>query len=96
VTPWRWAGLAVLLLAVLWAWRGATFSASDLRRLRAEERVVMARIDSLRREVDSKRAFHDSLITSEVVQERMARERLGMIRPGEILILLVPDSAVAP
>jgi cell division protein FtsB len=50
-------------------------------------------IDSLQRGVDSLRAFRDSFQTSAVVQERMAREKLGMIRPGEILILLVPDSA---
>jgi cell division protein FtsB len=45
--------------------------------------------------VDSLRVFHDSLVSSPVMQERLARELYGMIRPGEILILLVPDS-VAP
>jgi len=96
VTRWRWAALVVLLLAVVWAWRGAVYSEPEYRRLVAEEQALRGRIDSLRREVDSIRAFNDSLGSSTQVQERMARERLGMIRPGEILILLVPDSAAGP
>jgi cell division protein FtsB len=93
VTRWRWLALVVLVLAAIWAWRGATYSQGEYRRLLAQERLLRERIDSIRGDVDSMRAFNDSLGSSAVVQERMARERLGMIRPGEILILLVPDSA---
>ena len=92
MTIWRWLALAVLLAAAIFALRGGVYSQSDYLRLKREEAAIRARIDSLQRAVDSMRLFDDSLSTSRVVQERLARERLGMIRPGEVLILLVPDS----
>ena len=91
MTIWRWAALAVLLAAAVFAWNGGVHSQSEYQALRHEEGAIRARMDSLRGEVDSLRAFHDSLVTNPTVQEREARERLGMVRPGEILILLVPE-----
>jgi len=93
VTIWRWLALAVLLAAAIFALRGGVYSQSDYLGLRREEVAIRARIDTLQRAVDSMRLFDDSLSSSREVQERVARERLGMIRPGEVLILLVPDSA---
>ena len=93
MTRWRWAALVVLVLAAIFAWRGGVYSQSEYLRLRQREVTVRARIDSLRIVVDSLQAFRDSLVKYPDVQERLARERLGMVRDGEILILLVPDSA---
>jgi cell division protein FtsB len=92
VTRWRWLALAVVVAAAVFAFNGGQYSQAEYRALRREEATIRQRIDSLSVEVDSLRLFHDSLLSSPVVQERLARERLGMIRPGEILILLVPDS----
>jgi cell division protein FtsB len=92
VTPGRWVALVVLAAAGFFAWTGGTYSQADFRALRAQEEAMRARIDSLRIESDSLRLFRDSLLSSRAVQERMAREVLGMIRPGELMIKLVEDS----
>ena len=93
MTRWRWLALGVLVLAVVFAFNGGQHSQREYLALKQQEAGLRARMDTLRVLVDSLRLFHDSLVTDPVVQERVARERLGMIRPGEILILLVPDSA---
>lgn len=93
MTRWRWLALVVLLAAAVFAWNGGVHSQTEYQEMRRKEGAILRRMDSLRVMVDSLRLFHDSLTTSPVVQERLAREQLGMIRPGEILILLVPDSA---
>ena len=92
MTRWRWLALVVLVAAAVFAFNGGVYSQRDYLALKDEEAGIHRQMDSLRVAVDSLRVFHDSLTTSSVVQERLARERLGMIRPGEILILLVPDS----
>lgn len=94
MTRGRWLALVVLVAAALFAWTGGDYSLSDYRALRAEERAARQRIDSLRSEADSLRAFRDSLLRVPALQERMARERLGMIRPGELMIRIVTDDSV--
>ncbi len=87
--------MAVLLAAVVFAFNGGQYSQREYQALRRQEDGMRVEMDSLRRAVDSLRAFRDSLVSMPAVQERVARERLGMVRPGEILILLVPDAAPA-
>jgi cell division protein FtsB len=89
VTIGRWLGLGVLVLAILFAFRGGMFSAGDARALAREEEAITLEVKGLQREVDSLRLFQDSLATSPGVQERVAREEWGVIRPGEISIRLV-------
>jgi cell division protein FtsB len=79
--------------AAVFAFNGGQHSQREFLALRHREASMRKQMDSIRVVVDSLQLFHDSLVTSPVVQERLARERFGMIRPGEILILLVPDSA---
>ena len=93
MTRGRWLALAVLAVAALFAWTGGDYSQSDYRALLAEERATRARIDSLRAEAESLAAFRDSLLGVPAFQERMARERLGMIRPGELMIRVLGESA---
>ncbi|MBK9549686.1 MAG: septum formation initiator family protein [Gemmatimonadetes bacterium] len=64
------------------------FTAGDARALGREEEALQAELKSLQRQVDSLRSFHDSLETSPAVQERVAREEWGVIRPGEMSIRL--------
>ncbi|MDX2206848.1 MAG: septum formation initiator family protein [Gemmatimonadales bacterium] len=91
MTRGRWLALVVLVLAALFAWQGGIYSTADYRALQAEERELRARLDTMRREVDSMRAFRDSLAGDPAVVERVARERLGMIRDGEIVVTILPE-----
>jgi cell division protein FtsB len=93
VTPARWIAAAVLLLAAVFAWRGGTFSERNYLALKRNEVQAKERLATLKREVDSLRAFRDSLENSPVVQERVAREQFGMVRPGELVFTIVPDSS---
>jgi cell division protein FtsB len=98
MTRGRWLALVVLALAALFAWQGGTYSSSDYTAVQVESRELRRVLDSLRIEVDSLRAFRDSLADDPRVVERIARERFGMIRPGEIVVTILteaPDSAVA-
>jgi cell division protein FtsB len=95
VTPARWIAVAVLVLAAVFAWTGGTFSERNYLRLQRSEVAARQRLATLKREVDSLRAFRDSLENSPVVQERVARERFGMVRPGELVFTIVPDSSAA-
>jgi cell division protein FtsB len=96
VTTGRWLTLAVLIAAAVFAWTGGDYAMGDYRELVAEEAATRTRIDSLRLEADSLAAFRDSLLRVPAFQERMARERLGMIQPGELMIRLVEDTSAGP
>lgn len=93
MTIWRGLALVVVLAAAVFAWSGGSYSQREYLRLRADTLVARVRLDSLIGEVDSLRPFLDSLASDPVVQERLARERLGMIRPGEIMLILEPVAA---
>jgi cell division protein FtsB len=74
--------IAVLVFAV----QGGEYGTSDLLRQRARRQSLVARLDTLQRQVDSltrrKRALQDDA----ALQERIAREEFGMVR-GEKEIL---------
>lgn len=96
MTTARWLALGVLALLVVFAFRGGPFTAGEYAELTRQEAAMKARIEDLEHEVDSLRAFRDSLETSPIVQERVAREQWGWIRPGEISVRItdgaLPDS----
>jgi cell division protein FtsB len=88
--------LPVLLgLAVYYAVFGGEYSFLELRRTRQEMEVKNRELTQLRREVDSLRAWVDSLQNDSATLERLARERFGMIRDGEILYRLVEPQDTA-
>ena len=94
MTRGRWLALAVLVLAALFAWRGGLFSTSALRALEEKESTSTAQAARLQREVDSLARFADSLEHVPAVQERVARETFGMLRPGELIFTIsAPDTA---
>ena len=92
MTPARWIAAVVLILAAVFAWTGGTFSESNYLALKREEADANRRLAQLQREVDALQAFRDSLDSSPVVQERVARDQLGMVRPGEMVFTIVRDS----
>lgn len=81
----------VLSCAVLFALvsplRGMWAARGDVNELRTEERSLDHRIAALQKERD--------LLTTDAEIERRAREDLGMVRPGEVAVL-IPGSEVAP
>ena len=85
----------VLAVALYYALFGGEYSVFELRRLSRRVVEEQARLDSLRLQVDSLEARADSLADDSATIERIARERYGMIRPGERLYRFVEeDTAV--
>ncbi|HEX3274684.1 MAG TPA: septum formation initiator family protein [Gemmatimonadales bacterium] len=90
----RWAALAALLFALYFGLQGGEYGTTDLLALRRQEAAEQAQVLRLRRLVDSLQRSAQAIEHDLRVQERVARERFGMIRRGELLYRLVPpDSA---
>ena len=85
-----------LLLAGYYAVFGGEHSVMDVRRARAERVAEEVEVARLRRENDSLRALVDSLANDPATLERLARERFGMIRDGEVLYRFAPADSAAP
>jgi cell division protein FtsB len=86
----RWGILGGLLLALYFALQGGEYAILDLRQLRkavVEESTTVARLD---RVVDSLERLAKAIERDPRTQERVARERFGMLRKGEFLYRLVP------
>jgi cell division protein FtsB len=77
---------------IAFAVEGGEYGSSDLRSLRRQAGRERGRIDTLQREVDSLGRLLRLLNTDSATQERAARELYGMIRDGELLYQVVPDT----
>ncbi|HYO14752.1 MAG TPA: septum formation initiator family protein, partial [Thermoanaerobaculia bacterium] len=71
--------MALLALAGLKSWR-------DLEAARERERTLETRITETRARSDRLRARIERLRTDPGTLERLAREDLGMVRPGDVVI----------
>ena len=82
--------IAVLVFAV----QGGEYGTSDLWRQRARRQALIARLDTLQRQVDSLTRRKLALQNDAALQERIAREEFGMVRgQKEILYRFAdPDS----
>ncbi|HEU0012169.1 MAG TPA: septum formation initiator family protein [Longimicrobium sp.] len=80
----------VLALAGYYALWGGEYSFFHLRRLERESARAEERLARTRAEADSLRALAKRLQTDDAEVERIARERFGMIRDGELLYRFVP------
>jgi cell division protein FtsB len=81
-----WLALpGILLVAVYYAVFGGEYSYFALRRSRAQVAQESAEVAVLRHQIDSLKAWADSLQGDSATLERLARERYGMIRGGETL-----------
>jgi len=76
---------ALIGLAVYFALFGGEYSFFEVRRIRAESLELESRLAELERANDSLRTWAESLDTDSATIERLARERYGMIRSGEVL-----------
>jgi cell division protein FtsB len=79
--------LGVLLLAgaAYYALFGGDYSLRELRRIREETAQEAVSLAEVRAEIERLEARADSLANDEGTIERIARERWGLIRPGERL-----------
>ena len=75
----------LLLLAAYYAVFGGEYSWFELRDVRAAVEQEEVDLAELHRQIDSLRAWADSMQIDSVTLERIARERFGMIRDGETL-----------
>jgi len=88
-TPKRAILPGMLLLAAYYAVFGGEYSVFELRRTRADVEAQEAELAELHRQIDSLQAWADSLRVDSATLERIARERFGMIRDGELLYRFV-------
>ncbi len=89
-----WLGAAAL--AGYYALWGGEYSAFHLVRLKNEQRQAQSRLADTRRQVDSLRTLAGKLEKDDAEVERIARERFGMIREGELLYRFVPVDSAPP
>lgn len=85
-------GAAVLLFVALLgvaAWKGSL----DLAKARERERLLETRIEETQERIDELRGRIDRLRSDPGTLERLAREDLGMVRPGDVIIELPPEPA---
>ena len=90
MTLGRWAAIVGLAFALYFALQGGEYGTLDLLQLRREEAAESANVLRLERVVDSLTRAAVGIELDPRVQERVARERFGMIKKGEFLYRLVP------
>ena len=90
MTAARWAALVGLAFALYFALQGGEYGTLDLLQLRREEQEERANVARLQKLVDSLTKAATAIEKDPRVQERVARERFGMIKKGEFLYRLVP------
>ena len=90
MTLGRWATIVGLAMALYFALQGGEYGTLDLLQLRREEAEEQAKVAELQRVLDSLTTAAVGLELDPRVQERVARERFGMIKKGEFLYRLVP------
>jgi cell division protein FtsB len=91
VTPARWAAIAGLVFALYFALQGGEYGTLDLLQLRRQEREERASLEGLHRMVDSLSRLATAIEKNPRMQERVAREKFGMLKKGEFLYRLVPS-----
>lgn len=85
-------GLIVFLSAVVFALAGGEYGTLDWLELRRQEREEARAIADLTFEVDSLKRYARAVETDRRLMEQIAREEFGMIRKGEFLYRLQPDT----
>jgi cell division protein FtsB len=92
VTRGRVFALAGIAGGLAFGLGGGEYATWDWWQLHRELRGEQAAMDSLKVEIDSLTTEVKLLERDPATQERVARERYGMIRPGEIMFQVeIPD-----
>ncbi|HET9276346.1 MAG TPA: septum formation initiator family protein [Gemmatimonadales bacterium] len=90
MTRARWLAIGVLAAALVFAAQGGEYSTLQWLELREREREERDSVAALARAIDSLERWARLVETDAAVQERLARELYGMIRPGEHVFILEP------
>ena len=93
MTRARWAALAALAFLLYFGIQGGEYATTDLLALRRQEASERAQVQRLRLVVDSLQKEAVAIEHDLRTQERVARERFGMIRRAELLYRLVPPDS---
>ena len=72
-------------LSIYFGLFGGEYSVFEVRRVRAERAELEEKLVALERTNDCLRAWAEALQSDSATIERLARERYGMIRAGEVL-----------
>ena len=92
----KWAIVpGLLLLAAYYAVFGGEYSIFELRAAKASVEIERTNLAELRLQIDSLRAWADSLEVDSATLERVAREEYGMIREGETLYRFVEGDTIS-
>ena len=87
----RIVAIAIGLVVLYFAIEGGQWGTYDLWAQRREKQALERANDSLTRKVDSLRRYRVQLDTDRALQEKLARENLGMVRGDkELLYWLSP------
>jgi cell division protein FtsB len=82
--------------AAYYAVFGGEYSLLEMRRLERERHAEADKLTDTREQVKSLRLRADSLEKDSATLERIARERYGMIKPGERLYRFVDSAGANP
>ncbi len=90
---WGYRGLlaGIWLAASYYLVFGGMYSVFDVRHMERSRNDAIVRIDGLIARTDSLVHRGDSLAAVPAAIERVAREELGLVRDGEILVRFVPE-----
>jgi cell division protein FtsB len=91
----RWAIILGVIFALYFAFQGGEYGTLDLRQLRKEAINESTTVARLHQVVDSLERLATAIEKDPRMQERVARERFGMLKPGEFLYRLVPTGKAA-
>lgn len=88
----RWVAAALVLMMVIFAIQGGTYSTGDWLSLRQDAVEERAAVVELKAGIDSLEKVASLVERDPAEQERIAREQFGMIKEGEFLYRLIPDT----
>jgi cell division protein FtsB len=87
---------ALIGLSVYFALFGGEYSVFEVRRVRAERVELEARLFALEQTNECLRGWAEALQSDSATIERLARERYGMIRQGEVLYRITEPADSLP
>ena len=83
-------------LSLYFALFGGEYSVFEVGRVRAEKAELQERLAEFERVNEFLRAWANALESDSATIERLARERYGMIRPGEVLYRITGPADSVP
>lgn len=88
-------GVAVVFLMLILATAGYR-SWRDLATARAQASVLRVEITATEKRIEHLQDLIERVENDPLTLERLAREYLGMVRPGDVVIVLPEDSTARP